>query len=197
MSIKIEIQELKGQEITPHIPEMGKLRVGMFKEYPYLYEGSAEYEEEYLSIYANSPNSLILTVNHNNKIVGMLTGLRLIDWFDMALEPFKVAGHNPAEIYYIGEGMLLEEYRGIFSYTPLINQQEALAKQLGAKYMSFCAVNRPNNHPEKPTNYRSLTPLFKRLGYTKTNVIAEFEWTDVGDTQPTHKPMQFWLKPLP
>lgn len=195
--LDIQTQCVSGKEITNYIHEMGTLRVDMFHEYPYLYEGTLAYEEEYLNIYAQSDNSLIVMVRDKEKLVGMLTGLPLADWFDIVFDPFEKAGYNPSDVYYIGEGMLLEPYRGKFSYTPLIEKQEVIAKRVGAKYISFCTVNRPDNHPQKPKDYRPLNGVWKRLGYRECGVIAEFEWTDVGETQPTKKPMQFWLKKLP
>jgi len=47
-----DIHCLKGKEILPYLSELARLRIEIFKEYPYLYEGDLAYEEQYLHTYA-------------------------------------------------------------------------------------------------------------------------------------------------
>ena len=44
-----------GAEIEPHLEALGGLRIVVFREFPYLYEGTLAAEREYLQVYVRSP----------------------------------------------------------------------------------------------------------------------------------------------
>ncbi|HRQ91226.1 MAG TPA: GNAT family N-acetyltransferase, partial [Bacteroidia bacterium] len=44
-------EELHGDTLRPHLRELGGLRIAVFREYPYLYDGDLDYEERYLETY--------------------------------------------------------------------------------------------------------------------------------------------------
>ena len=48
MSAPLEIRNVHGPELEPFIDGLGRLRIAVFREYPYLYDGSLDYEREYL-----------------------------------------------------------------------------------------------------------------------------------------------------
>ena len=56
------IRDRSGGDIDAFLPELARLRIRVFREYPYLYEGSAAYEEKYLKTYANVPESVMVLV---------------------------------------------------------------------------------------------------------------------------------------
>ena len=56
------VRRLSGGDIDAFLPELARLRIRVFREYPYLYEGSAAYEEKYLKTYANVPESVMVLV---------------------------------------------------------------------------------------------------------------------------------------
>jgi hypothetical protein len=49
-----------GDEVTASLPAVAALRIAVFREYPYLYDGTLAHEEEYLAGYAASPQSLVV-----------------------------------------------------------------------------------------------------------------------------------------
>ena len=51
---------VRGQAVTPHIADLARLRTTVFRAFPYLYEGSEDYEASYLATYAQSPESLFV-----------------------------------------------------------------------------------------------------------------------------------------
>jgi hypothetical protein len=58
-------------------------------------------------------------------------------------------------------------------------------------------VIRPEDHPMRPDGYRPLDDFWRRRGYEKLpGVIAQFDWTDIGDAEQTPKPLQFWMRAL-
>jgi hypothetical protein len=45
---------LKGNKIENYIDDLGGVRIEIFKEFPYLHDGTMEYERKYLSRYSKS-----------------------------------------------------------------------------------------------------------------------------------------------
>ena len=152
MDKDLEIVCLDGQELTAAIDDLARLRIEVFREYPYLYDGSHEYEQKYLQTYCESPQALVIFVKdtRENKIVGASTGLPLIHETEEFKAPFLEKGFNPVEIFYCGESVLQREYRGRGVYRQFFLQREEYARNLGLKSCCFCGVVRPSNHPLRP-----------------------------------------------
>jgi len=53
------------------------------------------------------------------------------------------------------------------------------------------------DHPARPAGYQPLDGFWRKRGYAPLDgVVAQYSWTDVGDSEETAKPMQFWMKSL-
>ena len=52
----------RGKEVQQVIGELARLRLGVFREYPYLYDGNLEEELEYLSKYVELKGSFVYVV---------------------------------------------------------------------------------------------------------------------------------------
>lgn len=59
MDKDIERVRLDGEELTAVIDDLASLWIEVFREYPYLYDGSHAYEQKYLQTYCNSPQAVI------------------------------------------------------------------------------------------------------------------------------------------
>ena len=57
---EIVIERLQGTALTAALPDLARLRIAVFREWPYLYDGSADYEQRYLATYAAAPDSVII-----------------------------------------------------------------------------------------------------------------------------------------
>jgi len=68
---------IHGHELNKQLQDLAKLRITVFREYPYLYDGSIEYENKYLNTYAKCKDSVIALVYDNNKLVAATTSLPL------------------------------------------------------------------------------------------------------------------------
>ena len=53
----LTVRSLTGADITPHLDDVARLRIGVFHDWPYLYAGDTGYEREYLAAYAASRTS--------------------------------------------------------------------------------------------------------------------------------------------
>ena len=49
--MKLRVESLHGAEIARHVDALAALRITVFREWPYLYEGSPQYETRYLQTY--------------------------------------------------------------------------------------------------------------------------------------------------
>ena len=72
----MEIRTLKGpEEIIPAIPHIARLRLTVFHEWPYLYDGTMEEEEVYLKHFAQSEFACVGLAEHEGEVVGATTAV--------------------------------------------------------------------------------------------------------------------------
>ncbi|MCP8893835.1 GNAT family N-acetyltransferase [Shinella daejeonensis] len=192
----MQIKVVHGEAISPYIPDLARLRITVFRAFPYLYEGSEDYEADYLATYARSPESLFVLALDGERIVGASTGVPMADETEAFKAPFAAAGLAPERIFYYGESVLLADYRGRGLGVRFFEEREAYAARLGRfDWCAFCAVERPADHSLRPADYMPLDTFWKRRGYTpRPDLRTTFSWRDVGEAVETKKPMSFWLK---
>ena len=197
----IEIRILKGGDLRATLPALAGLRISVFREWPYLYDGSLDYEEKYLARYADTDGAVIVGAFDNafegDRLAGAATGQPLIHEVAAIRRPFEEAGLDPAEVFYFAESVLDPGYRGQGIGHSFFDEREAHARSVGCSVAGFCAVIRPDNHPMKPEDYSPLDPFWTKRGYRKlAGGIVYFPWRDVGAPQETEKPMQIWIGDL-
>ncbi len=186
----------KGKEIESVILDLAQLRIIVFKDYPYLYEGSIVYEQEYLQTYINSERSFLFSVWDDDKMVGATTCIPLSNETADVQEPFIKAEMNIENIFYFGESILLSKYRGLGIGNRFFEERENHARSFGTfEKTCFCSVVRPENHPLKPENYQPHDIFWTKRGYKKDeNLQSQFDWLDINESKSTLKPMVYWVK---
>jgi GNAT superfamily N-acetyltransferase len=195
--VTVRIELVTGAAIAPYLDAVAALRIAVFREYPYLYEGSAEYEQQYLASYASSPASLVVLALDGSRAVGASTALPLVQHLDAVVPPLAAAGFAPETVYYFGESVLEPTYRGRGLGARFFEERERRARELGFATATFCAVDRPPDHPRRPRDYQPPGALWRRHGFVRRpDIVCDFEWRDVGDDHETAKPMVFWIKEL-
>ena len=188
---------LSGSAITPHLPGLARLRMGVFREFPYLYDGSEAYERKYLQTYVDSPDSIVVLVHAGGELIGAATGLPMSDESAEFPQPFKAAGYDIATIFYCGESVLDARFRGRGIYRQLFAAREAHARALGFALCTFCCVQRPPDHPLRPADYVPLDAVWRHFGYREhPELFTHYDWKDVDQAQSSAKVMRFWSKPL-
>lgn len=185
----------QGQAIETVFDDLAKLRIAVFQDFPYLYEGTEEYEKEYLKIYSNSAKSFLFAIYDGDKMVGATTCIPLLDETEDIQAPFKEAGFDIESIFYFGESILLSNYRGLGLGHRFFDAREEYAASFGTfKTTCFCSVERIN-HPAEPADYRPNDAFWIKRGYHKVSDLkATMEWPDIGQTISTPKTMIFWMK---
>jgi len=191
----LTVESVSGAAIEPYLADLAALRIEVFREYPYLYEGTLEYEAHYLRNYANAPNSLVVIARDGERVVGASTALPLTDHTEDVAPTFVAAGIDPARVYYFGESVLRASYRGRRIGHAFFDAREARAAELGYDLTSFCAVERPADHPLRPANYVPHDAFWTKRGYIKRpDLRTHFAWRDIDERQETDKPMIFWIR---
>lgn len=194
---EVHIEAVVGAAIAPYLPALAALRIAVFREYPYLYDGSLEYEQRYLAGYAASPAGVVVLARAGDRVVGASTALPLADHSDDVAAPLARAGLDPRAVCYFGESVLEPAYRGRGIGGAFFDHREAHARACGFTIAAFCAVVRPPDHPRRPPDYVPLDAFWTRRGYVRRpDLVATMTWRDLDDATETAKPLVFWLKAL-
>ena len=194
----ITIERLTGPAMAKALPALAELRIAVFREWPYLYDGTLEYERNYLRNLSASEGSVIVVALDGECIVGVATGTPMAHHAKEFGAPFANAGYDVAKIFYFGESVLGGRYRGRGIGHRFFDEREAHARGLGGfTHTAFCGVVRRADHEARPKDYSPLDAFWTKRKYQKMDgVIAYFAWTDLGQPERTNKPMQFWMRQL-
>lgn len=193
----LRIESFGGLDARRYIPEVARLRIEIFRDFPYLYDGSEEYERKYLSTYTDSPDSVIVVAFDGERVVGASTALPLKHETPNIVDAFGKRGYAIDKIFYFGESVLAKAYRGQGAGVKFFEHREAWAKKLGCEQAAFCAVVRPADHPRRPKDYVPLDDFWRRRGYAPVpGLECTFEWKDLDEPEQSPKRMIFWMKAL-
>jgi GNAT superfamily N-acetyltransferase len=194
----VRVVPFTGTEIAPLLPEIARLRITVFRAWPYLYDGTPAYEETYLRKFAAAPGAVISAAFDADKVVGCATAAPLDQVEAEFAAPFRARSTDIRRIFYCGESVLLTSHRGHGIGHAFFDHREQRARDLGGfTHSTFCAVVRPSSHPLKPADYQPLDPFWTKRGYAKVEgMTTQFTWKDVDQPEETAKTMQFWMKAL-
>ena len=191
----LKMQELWGSEAKQFFEELADMRIRVFREYPYLYEGAVEYEQKYLKRYFDCPRSFVTLCWDGQKLAGATTSIPALDEIEDLRKPLLARGVALENLMYFGESMLLPKHRGKGLGKEFFKRRLAAAKSLGMTRATFCAVSRPE--AQVPAEYRDPSHLWKKQGFAvNPEITAEFGWRDLGSEEDTKKKMVFWFKDL-
>lgn len=195
---KLDVKSVTGEDILKVLPDLSRLRMIVFRDWPYLYEGTLEYEQKYLEKFAKAKGAVVIAAYDGDQMVGASTGAPMIEHADEFGEPFRKAGYDITKIFYCGESVLLKSHRGHGLGHAFFDGREAQAQKLGGfTHSSFCRVVRPDDHPLKPADYAPLDPFWRKRGYAPVDgIIATYDWQDIDQPGETSHKMQFWMKTL-
>lgn len=197
--ISIQYEMLHGKAAEAHIDDLARLRIQVFREFPYLYDGTAAYEAQYLKTYFQCPDSLIVLAREKDRIVGCATAIPLKFEESEFQKPFRDQAIPPDSVMYFGESVLLPDYRGHGIGKSFLQRRIDYARQYpGIRWAAFCAVRRASDDPRRPSSYRPLDTLWQSFGFQMApGMRTTYHWKEIGQSEETDQEMQFWLRPIP
>ncbi|MBY6068673.1 GNAT family N-acetyltransferase [Leisingera aquaemixtae] len=193
----ILVEAMTGAALDAALDDVARLRIKVFRAWPYLYDGDLAYEREYLQSYRDSERAVVVGAFDGDTLVGASTGAPLADHADDFAAAFEGTGIDLNDVFYCAESVLLPEYRGHGVGHGFFDAREAHARKHGFSKTAFCGVQRPADHPLRPAGYAPLDPFWRKRGYAPLEgAIAHFSWKDVDQAEETRKPLQFWIRDL-
>ncbi len=193
----MEIRTFTGPDVASHLEDVARLRIEVFRDYPYLYDGTASYEADYLTAYANSAKSLFVLAFDGSRVVGASTGMPLAEESAPFQKPFTLRNLPLGEVFYFGESVLSRAYRGQGIGHRFFDEREAHARAHGFVMTAFCAVERADDDPRRPEGYRPNDVFWQKRGYQKQpGMTCELEWKELGSELPSLHSLCFWLRTL-
>ncbi|PLW70600.1 GNAT family N-acetyltransferase [Pseudohalioglobus lutimaris] len=201
MSTNVAILSLSGADALEYIPEVAKLHVEVFRDFPYLYDRDPKFEARLLSMFfANAESPFFALAFDDKNLVGASTARSLCNRLvtDGVESMFRANGYDPEEICYLADSVLLPAYRGSGLGRKFFQLREEHAVENGYRRCCFCAVQRDDHHPQRPAEYHPLDKLWGSLGYLEhPELEVEFTWKDIDQPAATAKRMRYWIKNLP
>jgi len=194
---EITEQLLTGDVIAHVLDDLATLRLDIFREYPYLYEGRREDELNYLGTYAKTPDACVILAYDGSAVIGAATGMPLIQEAPQMRAAFAGTTLPLDEVYYVGELLFRLDYRNYGLGQKLLDRLESQIRSLDRYRMLTCAtVERPADHPLRPRDSIPITRFLARTGFVRlSGVTTSFMWLETDGVKRDH-PMQFWIKNL-
>jgi GNAT superfamily N-acetyltransferase len=198
MGAGLQIQTLDGSQAQKYLADIARLRISVFRDYPYLYDGNMAYERDYLETYFKSRGARVVLCREGDRIVGASTVIPLQDESDAFKLPIIHHGWDPADVMYFGESVLESEYRGRGVGKQFFEARLKHARETaGIKRAIFCAVVRPETHTLRPKDYRPLNNLWESYGFHAVpGLQCSLVWKQIDEAQESAKTLQFWVKEL-
>ena len=192
-----EVRSVVGQAMEPYLDDLARLRMTVFREWPYLYAGSYRYEFDYLQTYLRSPFSLAVLVLDEGRVVGASTGIPLVHESPEMLVPFARSSVQPEEVFYLGESVLLPAYRGRGLGHRFFEEREAHARAFGSyAWTGFAAVMRSDDDPRRPPFHRGNDAFWRKRGYQpRDGLTLSMRWPEPERRDVDHD-LAFWMRPL-
>ena len=142
-----------GQGFSEVFEALARLRIAVFRDFPYLYAGTMDYEKTYLQTYADAERAFLFAVYDSEQMVGATTCIPLADETEEVQQPFREAGYDRSKIFYFGESILLPAYRGRGLYRALVAARLQHARTAGRTLAT--------SHARESTS----APILERLGF--------------------------------
>ena len=196
---QFQFAKIYGRDLENYYADISRIRMAVFREWPYLYGGSEEFERKYLSVYFENPRSMGILVKQADEVIGISTMVPLAGEHEEMKKPVSDFGFDINEIFYYAETCILPKYRGGGIYKEIFRMREEHAKSFGDDYKKVCffSVIRPDDHPRKPANYRPLDEVWSKYGFQKVEgLMTGFTWQDVDDDYESRKQLSVWMKDL-
>lgn len=194
----IHVRTFIGPALRTYLHSIAKLRMDVFREYPFLEEPDLSLETARLKRYLASKESIGVLVFDNTTLVGVSLGIPLALEREEIQKPFLNRFHDISTYYYFGESVLLKQYRNRGIGHHFFDVRETHVKHL-LKYKHICFFDpvRPESDPFKPADYLPLHDFWRKRGYVHCpDLQCSLIWEGPNEDEPSEKSLTFWIKDL-
>lgn len=189
----LEVERIGRDDLS--LRALATMRMTVFRTWPYLYDGSLDYEANYLDQFLSAEDAIVIVARVGDIPVGMATASPMSTQSDVIRAPFEAAGVGVGLMHYFGESVLLPQFRGQGIGHRFFDEREAAAKAAGANCAAFCAVVRPDDDSRRPAQTRDLGSFWHKRGYrVAPRFDTQLSWKEVGHTEEREHLMRFWMK---
>ncbi len=190
----VTVRTVVGSDAAPHLDDLARLRIQVFRDWPYLYDGTPDYERQYLEAYTRAPSVLLILAEDGGRVVGASSAMRMSDEAEVMRAPLEASGIDPSSVCYFGESVLDPAYRGFGLGKRFIEERLTHARTLSARQCCFAAVVRDADDQRRPTNAQNLEPLWRRYGFAPAaGLQLSLDWPELGRGEISHR-LQFWFR---
>ena len=194
----IHVRSFTGSGLKPYIHSIAKLRMEVFRDYPYFEEPDLEKEVQYLRKVFVHKESIGVLIFDNTTLVGVSLG------YPLAIEEaaitlfFKEADKEIDSYFFFGDSALLKHYRGRGIGHHFFDAREAhIAHHKKYKHICFCVPDCKDPDPKKPKDFISLHDFWRKRGYIHHPEMKCYPiWKELEENSPTKKQLSFWIKDL-
>lgn len=194
----VQVEFFAGAAMQPHLSALARLRMAVFRDWPYLYEGDEQNEATYMAALATWPRAGLAVALDGAEAVGCSTCVPLVDEDEAVIAPIRARGWNPENFFYFGESVLLPAYRGQGIGVAFFRERERHAKAVSAcDFATFCAVQRPADHPQRPAGAVPLDAFWRKRGFVPyPDLFSTMSWKQVGSEGKVTNRLTYWMKSL-
>jgi len=133
--MSLVFDSLTGERVAAALDDVARLRIAVFRDFPYLYDGDMAYERDYLRAY-QGPGAIVVTARAGERLVGASTGAPMEDHAADFAAAFAPTGLDLAQIFYCAESVLLAECRGQGAGHAVFHRRHAQARALARRLVA-------------------------------------------------------------
>lgn len=192
----MDIEVLKGKEISRYQEQFIQMRMAFYREYPYLYSGNKEFERKYFNMFIANADSRLIVAKEEEEVVGMIIGMPLKATMEDIQKPFKEMERPVDSIYYLGDILVPKNHKGEGIGSALYEEFEGVVRGMKKyKEIDLYEIVRPTQHPRKPQDYKPLETFWEKRGYDlEADIRTQLSWKEIGEKQETPHSLIVYLK---
>lgn len=196
--MQVRTETFTGTAMAPFVPALARLRIEVFRDWPYLYQGSEEEEHRHLSAFSGSPDAALVVALDGEEPVGCSTCLPLAHEPANIRGPFEARRWDTRRFCYFSESVLRRSYRGLGIGLAFFAAREAHARSLaGCDFATFCGVRRTADDPRRPPDAVPLDAFWRKRGFAPVaGLSCTMTWPEIGKTGQQVNTLDFWVKSL-
>jgi GNAT superfamily N-acetyltransferase len=194
----IHVRSFTGTGLKSYLHSVAKLRMDVFREYPYFEEPDLDRETQTLRKVLSHRESIGVLIFDNTTIVGASVGYPLAIEEKSLLKPFKERRLDIDSYYAFGDSVLLKAYRGRGIGHHFFDAREAhVAHYKKYKHICFCFPEHSETDTDAPKDFIPLSDFWRKRGYIlHPEMKCTLSWKTIGEAHLTEKNMIYWIKEL-